>query len=108
PSALIVLVLFAVLGGLTGVAAAGFIHGLHLAEDLFDKIKSRYLRHMLGMLLLGLMMYALMVTLGQYYVDGVGYATIEAVLSGHATTFWLLGLLCVAKMLATSLSLGSG
>jgi CIC family chloride channel protein len=108
PSALIVLVLFAVLGGLTGVAAAGFIHGLHLAEDLFDKIKSRYLRHTLGMLLLGLMMYALMVTLGQYYVDGVGYATIEAVLSGHATTFWLLGLLCVAKMLATSLSLGSG
>jgi CIC family chloride channel protein len=34
------------------VAAAGFIHGLHLAEDLFErKIPWRYLRHMLGMLL---------------------------------------------------------
>ncbi len=49
PSALIVLALFAVLGALTGAAAAGFIRGLHLIEDLFDKIGGRYLRHMLGM-----------------------------------------------------------
>ncbi len=104
----LVLILFAVLGALTGVAAAGFIQGLHLAEDLFDKIKSRYLRHMLGMLLVGLMMYGLFLAFGQYFVDGVGYATIEAVLSGQMSTFWLLGLLCVCKALATSLSLGSG
>src|SRR6202522_1016463 len=51
-SALIVLVLFAVLGALTGVAAGGFIRGLHLAEDIFDRITSRYIRHMLGMLIL--------------------------------------------------------
>src|SRR5580704_4887288 len=42
PSALIVLVLFAVLGAVTGVAAAGFIHGLHFFEDIFDKIGGRY------------------------------------------------------------------
>jgi ABC-type nickel/cobalt efflux system permease component RcnA len=80
PSALVVLVLFAVLGALTGVVAAGFIRGLHLAEDIFDRIKFRYLRHMLGMLILGVLMYLLFRTLGQYYVDGVGYATVQAVL----------------------------
>jgi CIC family chloride channel protein len=107
-SALLVLALFAVLGIVTGVAAAGFIHGLHLAEDIFDRIRSRYLRHMLGMLMLGALMYLLFRTLGQYYVDGVGYATVQAVLAGQMSSFWLLGLLAICKALATSLSLGSG
>jgi CIC family chloride channel protein len=107
-NALLVLVLFALLGALSGVAAAGFIRGLHLAEDLFDRIKSRYLRHILGMLILGILMYLLFRTLGQYFVDGVGYATVQAVLAGQISTFWLLGLLAVCKLLATSLSLGSG
>ncbi|HEX4741144.1 MAG TPA: chloride channel protein, partial [Caulobacteraceae bacterium] len=106
--ALLVLVLFAVLGLLTGAASAGFVRGLHLLEDLFDKIGSRYLRHILGMLLVGVMMYLLLLAFGQYYVDGVGYATIESILSGRQTTFWLLGLLFACKLLATSLSLGSG
>src|SRR5271170_2142525 len=53
PKALVVLLSFAVMGALSGVWAAGFIRGLHLAEDLFDRIKSRYWRHMLGMLLVG-------------------------------------------------------
>ena len=107
-SALLVLVLFAVLGALSGIGAAGFIRGLHLAEDLFDRIKSRYLRHMLGMLIVGVLMYLLLWTLGQYYVDGVGYATVQAVLAGQLSSFWLLGLLAICKALATSLSLGSG
>ena len=107
-SALIVLLLFAVLGGVTGVAAAGFIRALNMAEDLFDLIKQRYLRHMLGMLILGVLMYVLLRTLGQYYIDGVGYATVQAILAGQLATFWLLGLLFVCKVLATSLSLGSG
>src|SRR6202167_3292639 len=50
PSALAVLALFAVMGALMGVAAAGFIRGLHWSEDLFNRIKSTYLRHILGML----------------------------------------------------------
>jgi CIC family chloride channel protein len=108
PSAIPVLVLFAVLGALTGVAAAGFIRALHLAEDVFDKIKWRYARHMLGMLAVGGLMYLLFRTLGQYYVDGVGYATIQAILADQSSTFWMLGLLFAAKLLATSLSLGSG
>jgi chloride channel protein, CIC family len=103
-----VLLLFAVLGTITGMAAAGFIRALHLAEDIFDRINFRYLRHMLGMLILGLLMYLLLRTAGHYYVDGVGYATVQAVLNGQLSTFWLLGLLFICKALATSLSLGSG
>jgi CIC family chloride channel protein len=108
PSALVVLVLFALLGAVTGLAAAGFIRALHLAEDIFEPISNRYVRHMLGMLILGALMYLLLRTLGQYYVDGVGYATVQAVLAGQMSTFWLLGVLCICKALATSLSLGSG
>ncbi len=107
-NALIVLILFAVLGALSGFAAAGFIRGLHLAEDIFDRIKSRYWRHMLGMLLVGMLMYALLRTFGQYYVDGVGYATVQAVLAGQISAFGLLALLGLCKALATSISLGSG
>jgi len=107
-NALIVLILFAVLGALSGIAAAGFIRGLHLAEDIFERIKSRYLRHMLGMLLVGVLMYALLRAFGQYYVDGVGYATIQAVLAGQISAFGLLALLGICKVLATSISLGSG
>ncbi|MBZ9799396.1 chloride channel protein [Mesorhizobium sp. ES1-4] len=107
-NAVVLLVLYAALGGVTGVAAAGFIRSLHFAEDWFDKIPGRYTRHILGMLLLGLLMYVLFVTLGQYYVDGVGYATIESILVGHTSAVWLLGLLLVCKAAATSISLGSG
>jgi len=107
-SSLVVLVLYAVLGGITGAAAAGFVRGLHLFEDVFDRIPNRYLRHIVGMLMMGALMYGLFVGFGQYFVDGVGYATIQAILTGKMTAVWLLALLCVAKLLATSLSLGSG
>jgi len=107
-SALVVLVLYAVLGAITGAAAAGFVRGLHLFEDIFDRIGNRYIRHILGMLMMGCLMYGLFVGFGQYFVDGVGYATVQSILTGRMTAWWLLALLFVAKLLATSLSLGSG
>jgi CIC family chloride channel protein len=107
-SAVLLLLLYAALGAVTGVAAAAFIRGLHLAEDLFDMIRWRYARHMLGMLLVGVLMYVLFRAQGQYYVDGVGYATIENILVGQTSAAWLLGLLFVCKLLATSTSVGSG
>jgi CIC family chloride channel protein len=107
-SAALTLCLYAILGALTGVAAAAFVRGLHLLEDWFDKIKGRYTRHILGMLLVGVLIYALQRGFGHYYVEGVGYATIQSILSGQMSLAWLLTLLFVCKLLATSVSLGSG
>ncbi len=102
------LLLYIVLGILTGVAAAAFIRGLHLLEDAFDKIPGRYLRHMVGMLLVGILMFLLFHYFGHYYVEGVGYATIQAILGGQLAGAGLLALLFAGKLAATSTSLGSG
>jgi CIC family chloride channel protein len=102
------LVLYALLGIVVGAAAAGFVHGLHLFEDLFEKIRGRYIRHAFGMLLVGILIYGLQQQYGHYYVEGVGYATVQAILLGQLPGAGLLLLLFVCKMLATSLSLGSG
>ncbi len=102
------LCLYALLGGIMGVAAAGFVRGLHLAEDLFEKIKQPYVRHVFGMLLVGLLIYALHRQFGHYFVEGVGYATVQAILVGQMSGAGLLVLLFACKLAATSLSLGSG
>ena len=108
PSSALILLLYVALGAIVGVAAALFVRGLHWAEDAFDKVPGRYFRHMLGMLLVGLLIYALMRWGGHYYVEGVGYATIQATLNGQIAASWFLLLLYVCKLVATSVSLGSG
>ena len=108
PAALPALLLFALLGCLIGLAATAFIRGLSLAEDLFEHIKSPYLRNAIGMLMLGILIYALLRAAGHYYVEGVGYSTIQAILTGGLWVPTLLALLFVAKLCATSVSLGSG
>jgi CIC family chloride channel protein len=45
---------------------------------------------------------------GHYFVEGVGYSTIEAILNGGLATSALLLILFVAKLYATSVCLGSG
>ena len=102
------LLLFALLGVLTGLAATAFIKGLHWVEGVFDRIRNPYVRHASGMLLVGLMIYGLSQAFGHYYVEGVGYATIQDVLLGGLGSASLLGLLFACKLTATSLSLGSG
>ena len=108
PASLSALLLYALLGALMGLAATCFIKGLSLAEDVFERIKNGYVRHTIGMLIIGSLMYVLLITAGQYYVDGVGYATIQAILSGSLALPALLALLFFAKLCATSVSLGSG
>ena len=102
------LALYAMLGALTGLAATGFVRGATAAEDLFDKIKNAYLRHAIGMLLVGGLIYALFRYDGHYYVEGVGYATIQAHAARAVLAVVILPLLFLAKLAATSLSLGSG
>ena len=104
----LILLLYILLGLSCGVAAAGFIRGLHLVEDQFDRIPGAYLRHAFGMLLVGVLIFALYRTFGHYFVEGVGYATIQAILTGHLTMVGLLALLFLCKLAATSVSLGSG
>ncbi|HEX4534603.1 MAG TPA: chloride channel protein, partial [Rhizomicrobium sp.] len=106
--ALLTLVLYAILGAITGLTATAFIRTLHFFEDHFDRIGNRYVRHMAGMLFVGILIYTLYYFLGHYYVEGVGYSTVQAIMSGHMTLAWLLLGLFVCKMLATSVSLGSG
>jgi CIC family chloride channel protein len=107
-SSSVTLVLYAVLGIIIGMAAAVFVRGLHLIEDVFDRIKDRYLRHALGMLLVGILLYALFVRFGHYFVGGVGYATVQAILRGQIAAAGFMALLFLGKLLATTVSLGSG
>ena len=77
------LLLFALLGALIGLAATAFIRGLVFAEDPFPKIKNPYLRHGVGMLMVGVLIYALLRFKGHYFVEGVGYATIQSILENN-------------------------
>jgi CIC family chloride channel protein len=98
------------LGLLMGLASAVFIRSLYAFEDFFEKrIKSSpYLRHGLGMLTVGGLMYGLMVFRGHYYIEGVGYSTIQDILSGTLGSLAMLAVLFALKLLSTSLTLGSG
>ena len=80
---------------------------MSFAEDIFDRIKNPYLRNVVGMLLIGVLIYALLGA-GHYFVEGVGYSTIQAILTGGLSLPALLLLLFVAKLAATSISLGAG
>ena len=100
---------FLILGVVMGLVSVVFIRGLYKMEDLFDAMPGNYYsRHALGMLCVGAIMYLLMSHAGQYYVEGVGYATIMEVLSGAVMSPWFLLMLAALKLLATCLSLGSG
>jgi chloride channel protein, CIC family len=108
PASLDALLLYALLGALIGLAAAAFIRGLSFAEDIFERIRNPYLRNVVGMLMIGVLIYALLRGAGHYFVEGVGYSTIQAILTGDLSLPGLLLLLFVAKLVATSVSLGSG
>lgn len=95
---------FLPLGVVFGLLAIIWTRALYLMEDLFDRLPvRRSLRPAIGGLLTGLVG----VFLAKYGVLGVGYEGIDLALRG-ALPAWLLLLLGVAKLLATSLTVGSG
>ena len=104
------LLLYAGLGVVLGLVAAGLIRSVFGLQDLLENRlgSSYYLRHMAAMLAVGVLMYLLMVTLGHYYIGGVSHGLIQDLLSGAGVSVGLLLLLALAKWLATSLALGSG
>jgi chloride channel protein, CIC family len=100
---------FAALGALCGLAAWAFIRLLVLMEDGFPRLSGNiYLQNIIGMTLIGLMMVGLTHAFGHSYVDGVGYGVIQSILDHGMTATGLLALLFVLKLLATTISLGSG
>jgi CIC family chloride channel protein len=105
-----VLASYAGLGIIVGAVSALFIKSIYAFEDFFEQRVSRsyYARHAIGMLLVGVLIYVLMITTGHYYVEGVGYATIQDVLDATLVSGGLLLVLFLSKLLATSLTLGSG
>lgn len=103
------LLLFVPLGLLCGGAATVFIRAIYWAEDRFDAMPGNYYsRHLTGMFLVGVMIYLLQRYSGHYYVQGVGYASIADILSGVLADPGFLLLLCLLKLTATCLTLGSG
>jgi CIC family chloride channel protein len=101
---------FAGLGLITGLVSALFIRSIYGFEAFIEKrVKGGYYaQHLLGMLVVGCLMYAMMRNFGHYYLQGVGYATIQDVLGSAPLPLSMLLLLVVGKLLATSLTLGSG
>lgn len=94
--------LYALLGVLSGLGGLLFTRVLYRTEDLFDALPMpEFLKPVLGGLLIG----SIGVWLPQVF--GVGYDTIEIALNGHLAVGILLAL-WVAKLAATSLTLGSG
>jgi CIC family chloride channel protein len=109
-SKLALLPAYVVLGGIMAVASAVFIRALYGAEDFFEGWipKREYLRHVIGMLGVGVMAVTFVRLTGHYYVEGVGYSTSFDILSGTLDSVGLLLVLLAAKLVATSLTLGSG
>ncbi|TYC51703.1 chloride channel protein [Rhodobacterales bacterium] len=100
---------YAVLGVLAGVASWMFIRTLAWCEDVFPKLPGNdYTQNIIGMLMIGIMSYLFLLTTGHYHTAGVGYATIQDILNANPYAIMLLGILFLAKIVATSISLGSG
>jgi CIC family chloride channel protein len=96
------LLLYAALGLLAGLAAAGFIRLLYGIGDGFDRAAvPPWLKPAIGGLAVGV------ISLWLPHVYGVGYETINAALWGRASGLLLL-VLVLGKAIATSLTLGSG
>ncbi len=104
------LLAYAALGAITGLVSVLFISSIYGCESFFEKRVpgGYYVQHPAGMLAVGIIIYALMARFGHYYVEGVGYASIQDILNGAAFPLYLVALLFGLKLLCTSLTLGSG
>jgi CIC family chloride channel protein len=105
-----VLVTYAILGVIAGLVSALFIYSIYGFEHFFEnRVKGGcYVLHAAGMLTLGLVLHFFMRFPGHYYVEGMGYATIQDVLASVQFPFYFLILLFVAKLPALFLGATAG
>ena len=109
PLSVDMLPLYILAGILSGLAATLFIKFMYRTDDFFNVIKlNPYVKTIIGMASLGGLMYVLMQTTGMYHTTGVGYATVQQILTGQLALPGFLLLLFALKLLATSVSLGAG
>lgn len=105
-----VLIAYVGLGIAIGVVSTIFIRAVYGIEDIFENQLpgNDYLRHVAGMFIVGIMFTVLQRYSGHYYIEGVGYSTIQDILtmSLHGAGFLLL--LMAMKLFATALTIGSG
>jgi CIC family chloride channel protein len=94
--------MYLVLGIFCAMVGVAFTRGLYRVEDLFDDFKfPEYLKAIIGGMILG--------AGGLFFpqVLGVGYGAIDLALM-QKLAWWLLLVLIVVKILATSITIGSG
>jgi CIC family chloride channel protein len=100
---------YILLGLFTGGAGLLFTNSLYWTEDRLERwVKNPYWRHAMGMLGVGLIIYLMVASTGHYYVEGVGYATVQDILDGVITHPGFLLLLLLLKIVTFSVTLGSG
>lgn len=100
--------LYALLGVAAGVLSVGFSRGLYGMEDLWDSLRlPEYVKPALGGALLGTIGVLSFKSDGLPRVFGVGYETITSAALGELA-LGVVAALFVLKLLATSLTLGSG
>ena len=93
---------YVILGVLSAFVALGFINLLYKSEDLFERLPlPPFLKPAIGGLLIGV------IGIAYPYIFGVGYDTISLALNGELLGYFLL-FLVVLKLVATSLTIGSG
>jgi len=98
-----------VLGVLIGKTSVLLIRSIYGLEDRFTQwFANPYTRHIVGMTIVGFMMYGFLQWRGQYVIEGVSYATVQEILRSAISDPWLLLVFAGAKVIATSLTLGSG
>ncbi len=101
--------LVVILGAACGVAAWAFIALLAYMEDWFPALPGGvYVQAAAGMAAIGAMMVGFNHFFGHPFVNGVGYGVIQSILEGKMAIPALLLVLAGAKLLATTISLGSG
>ncbi len=94
--------LYGIMGIFVGLVALAFVITLYKTEDLFDAVPiPEYIKPIFGGLIMGVIIICLPHTFG------VGYGAIDLSLTGQMTAQLLL-LLIVAKILATSITIGGG
>ncbi|MEY2341297.1 chloride channel protein [Acidithiobacillus sp. IBUN Pt1247-S3] len=100
---------FALLGIIVGGVGLFFTRMLYWTEDFFEGlIANAYLRAIVGMGAVGVGIWLIFVVTGHYYVEGVGYATVQDVLNGVLLNPGFLALLVLLKILSFSTTLAAG